>query len=124
MSSDEQDGDITIVSPYHSEYAASEPGFLPQRIKTDRTTRLSEAERLHRNAIEHLNADPIAYLQTPQQKRHIFKKSLFVSSKDDISMSTSADTIKEINRRSYDWGANTFNSLIAWINHRWNKNPD
>ena len=95
MSSDEQDDDITIVSPHHSEYAASEPGSSPQRIKTGRT-RLSEAERLCCDAIEHLNVDPIAYLQMPQQKRHIFKKSLFVSSKDDTSMSASADTVKEL----------------------------
>ena len=51
MSSDEQDDDITIVSPYCSEYAASEPGSSPQRIKTGRTTRLSDAERLHHDAI-------------------------------------------------------------------------
>ena len=31
MSSDEQDDDRTIVSPYHSEYAASEPGSSPQK---------------------------------------------------------------------------------------------
>ena len=93
MSSDEQDNDITIVSPLHSEYAASEPGSSPQRIKTGRT-RLLKAERLCHDAIEHLNVDPITYLQMPQQKRHIFKKSLFVSSKDDTSMSTSADTVK------------------------------
>ena len=68
MSSDEQDDDITIVSPHCSEYAASEPGSSPQRIKIGRT-RLSEAERLCRDAIEHLNVDPIAYLQTPQQEK-------------------------------------------------------
>ena len=42
MSSDEQDDDITIVSPYCSEYAASESGSSPHKIKTDKT-RLSEA---------------------------------------------------------------------------------
>ena len=73
MSSDEQDDDIIIVSPYCSEYAASESGSSLQRIKTSRT-RLSEAERLRCDAIEHLNVDPITYLQMPQQKRHIFKK--------------------------------------------------
>ena len=36
----------------------------------------------------------------PQQKRHIFKKSLFVSSKDDTSMSTSADTVKELTEKA------------------------
>ena len=69
MSSDEQDDDITIVSPHHSEYVASEPGSSPQRIKTGRT-RLSEAERLCHDAIEHLNIHPITYLQMTQQKRH------------------------------------------------------
>ena len=58
----------------------SEPGSSPQRIKTGRSSRLSEAERLCHDAIEHLNVDPIAFIQTPQQKRHLFKKSLFVSS--------------------------------------------
>ena len=62
MSSDEQDDNITIVSPYHSEYAASEPGSSPQRIKTGKSIRLSEAERLHHDAIEHLNVDPTAFL--------------------------------------------------------------
>ena len=71
MISDEQDGDITIVSPHHSENAASEPGSSLHRIKTGRT-RLSEAERLHHDAIKHYNVDPIVYLKTPQQqKRHI-----------------------------------------------------
>ena len=46
MSSDEQEDDITIVSPTHSEYSASEPGCSPQRIKTGKSARLSEAERL------------------------------------------------------------------------------
>ena len=73
----------------------SEPGSSLHRIKTART-RLSEVERLHHDAIEHYNVDPIVYLKTPQQKRHIFKKSLFPSSKDDISMSASADPVKEL----------------------------
>ena len=74
----------------------SEPGSSLHRIKTGRT-RLSEAERLHCDAIEHYNVDPIVYLKTPQQqKRHIFKKSLFPSSKDDTSMSASADPVKEL----------------------------
>ena len=71
MNSDEQDDDITIVSPHHSEYAASEPGSSPHRIKTGRT-RLSEAERQHCDAIEDYNVDPIVYLKTTQkQKRDI-----------------------------------------------------
>ena len=72
MSCDEQDDDITIVSP-HSEYAASEPGCSPQRIKTGKSAGLSEAERLCHDAIEHLNVDPFVFLQTPQQKRHLPK---------------------------------------------------
>ena len=45
MSSDEQDDDITIVTPHHGEYAASEPGASPHKVKTGKT-RLSEAEIL------------------------------------------------------------------------------
>ena len=45
MSSDEQDDDITIVTPHRGEYAASEPGASPHKIKTGKT-RLSEAEIL------------------------------------------------------------------------------
>ena len=96
MSSDEQDDDITIVTPHDGEYAASEPGALPHKVKTGKT-RLSEAEILCRDAIEHYNVDPMIYLRTPQQqKRHIFKKSLFLSSQDDPSMSTSVDPAKEL----------------------------
>ena len=95
MSSDEQDDDITIASPHHSEYAASESGSSLHKIKMGKT-RLSEAERLCRDAIEHYNVNPIVYLKTPQQqKRHIFKKSLFSSSQDDTSMSASADPVKQ-----------------------------
>ena len=43
---DEQEDDITILTPINSEYAASEPGCSPQRIKTGKSARLSEAERL------------------------------------------------------------------------------
>ena len=71
MSSYEQDDDITIVAPHQSKYAASEPGSSPQRIKTGRT-RLSEAERLCCNVIEHLNVDPITYLKnTSTEKTYI-----------------------------------------------------
>ena len=94
MSSDDQDDDITIVTPHHGEYAVSEPGASPHRVKTGKT-RLSEAEILCHDAIEHYNVDPIVYLKTPQQqKRHIFNKSLFSSSQDDSSMSTSVDPVK------------------------------
>ena len=65
MNSDEQDDDITIVTPHHSEYAASEPVVSPHKVKTGKP-RLSEAGRLCRDAIEHYNVDPIDYLKTPQ----------------------------------------------------------
>ena len=45
MSSDDQDDDITIVTPHRGEYVASEPGASPHRVKTGKT-RLSEAEIL------------------------------------------------------------------------------
>ena len=71
MSSDEQDDDITILLPHHSEYAASEPGSSQQRIKTGRTS-LLKAERLHHDAIEHLNVDPIGILtNTSTEKTYI-----------------------------------------------------
>ena len=39
----------------------------------------------------------MVYLKTPQQqKKHVLKKSLFSSSQDDISMSTSFEPIKEL----------------------------
>ena len=80
MSSDDQDEDITIVTSHSGEYAASEPGTSPHRVKTGKT-RLSEAEILWHDAIEHCNVDPMVYLKTPQQqKRHALKKSLFSTS--------------------------------------------
>ena len=101
MSSDEQDDDISKVSPYCSEYAASEPGCSPKRIKTGKSGRLSETERLSLDAIEHLNGDPIAFQQTPQQKRHLPKKSLFVSSRDvPMSVSPYITSIKELTEGS------------------------
>ena len=45
MSSDDQDDDITIVTSHSAEYAVSEPGSSPHRVKTGKT-RLSEAEIL------------------------------------------------------------------------------
>ena len=45
MSSDDQDDDITVVASHSAEYAVSEPGSLPHRVKTSKT-RLSEAEIL------------------------------------------------------------------------------
>ena len=42
------------------------------------------------------------YLRTPpQQKRHVFKKSLFPSSQDDPSMSTSVDPVKELSEEDF-----------------------
>ena len=82
--------------PHHGEYAASELGASPHKVKTGKT-RLSEAEILCRDAIEHYNVDPTIYLKTPQQqKRHVFNKSLFPSSQDDPSMSASVDPVKEL----------------------------
>ena len=101
MSSDVQDDDITIVTPHHGEYAVSEPGALPHRVKTGKT-RLSEEEILHCDAIDHYNVDPMVYLKTPQQqKRHIFKKSLSSSAQDDLSISTSVDPIKELSDQDF-----------------------
>ena len=80
MSGDDKDDDITVVVSHSAEYASSEPGTSPQQIKTGKP-RLSEAEFLWRDAIQHYNVDPIVYLKTPQQqKRQIIKKSLFSSS--------------------------------------------
>ena len=96
MISDDQDDDITIVTHHGSEYADSEPGASPHKVKTGKP-RLSKAERLCHDAMEHYNVDPIVYLKTPQQqKMNIFKKSLFSSSQDDIPMSDSADPVKEL----------------------------
>ena len=101
MSSDEQDDDITIVTPHRREYAASEPSASPHKVKTGKT-RLSEAERLCHDAIAHYNVDPMVYLKTPQQqKRHISKKSLFSSSEDDPSMSASVDPVKELTEEEF-----------------------
>ena len=101
MSSDEQDDDITIVTPHYGQYAASELGASPHRIKTGKT-RLSEAEILCCGAIEHYNVDPMVYLTTPQQqKRHVLKKSLFSSSQGDSSMSTSVAPTKELSEEDF-----------------------
>ena len=52
--------------------------------------------------IEHYNVDPMEYLKTPQQqKRQVFKKSLFSSSQDDLPMSTSVDPIKELSDEDF-----------------------
>ena len=43
MSGDDKDDDITVVAFHSAEYAVSEPGSSPQRIKTGKP-RLSEEE--------------------------------------------------------------------------------
>ena len=55
-------------------------------------SRLTEAERLRHDTIKNLNIDPITYPHTIHRKRHVSKKSLFATSHDDISMSTSSDS--------------------------------
>ena len=45
MSSNDQDVDITVVISHSAEYAVSESGSSPHRVKTGKT-RLSEAEML------------------------------------------------------------------------------
>ena len=78
MSGNDKDDEITVVASHSGEYASSEPGSSPQRIRTSKS-RLTEAEILWREAIQHYNVDPIVYLKTPQQqKRQIIKKSLLV----------------------------------------------
>ena len=62
------------MTPHPGEYAASEPGASPHKIKTGKP-RLSEAERLFCDAIEHYNVDPIIYLQTPQQQKGIYLRN-------------------------------------------------
>ena len=42
MNSDDQDDDITVVTFHSAEYAVSEPGSSPYRVKTGKT-RLSKA---------------------------------------------------------------------------------
>ena len=101
MSGSDKDDEITVVASHSGEYASSEPGSSPQRIKTGKP-RLTEAEILWREAIQHYNVDPIVYLKTPQQqKRQIIKKSLFSSSQDDISMPTPAQPIKELSDEDF-----------------------
>ena len=98
MSSDDQDDDITVVASHSAEYASSEPGSSPNRVKPGKT-RLSEAEILRHDAIENCNVDPMVYLKTPQQqKRHVLKKSLFSSSKDDVSM---IESIRELSDEDF-----------------------
>ena len=101
MSNDDKDDDITVVASHSGEYASSEPGSSPQRIKTGKP-RLTEAEYLRLDAIQHYNVDPMIYLKTPQQqKRQIIKKSLFSSSQDDISMSSQPESIKELSDEDF-----------------------
>ena len=101
MSNDDKDDDITVVASHSGEYASSEPGSSPQRIKTGKP-RLTEAEYLRLDAIQHYNVDPMVYLKTPQkQKRQIIRKSLFSSSQDDISMPTQPESIKHLSDEDF-----------------------
>ena len=77
MSGDDKDDDITVVTSHSGEYASSEPGSSPQRIKTGKTG-LTEAEILRREAIQHYNVDPIVYLKTPQQQKKTNYKEIFI----------------------------------------------
>ena len=70
MSSDEQEDEVNLVLTYHYDYAASEPGYSPQRIQTGKS-RLTEAQKLRDDTIKHLNIDPITYPLTVHRKRHI-----------------------------------------------------
>ena len=88
MSNDEQEDEVNLVLPY----VVSEPTSSPQRNKFGKISRLTEAERLRHDAIKNLNIDPITYPHTIHRKRHVTKKSLFATSHDDISMSTSSDS--------------------------------
>ena len=45
MSGNDKDDEITVVASHSSEYASSEPGSSPQRIRTGKS-RLTEAEIL------------------------------------------------------------------------------
>ena len=45
MSGNDKDDEITVVASHSGEYASSEPGSSPQRIKTGKP-RLTEAEIL------------------------------------------------------------------------------
>ena len=101
MSSDDQDDDITVVTSHSAEYAVSEPGSSPHMVKSSKT-RLTEAEMLRRDAIQHYNVDPMVYLKTPQQqKRHVLKKSLLSSSQDDISTPTLVESTKDLSDEDF-----------------------
>ena len=86
MSNEEQEDEVNLVLPY----VISEPDS-PQRNKLGKISRLNEAERLRHDAIKNLNIDPITYPHTLHRKRYVSKKSLFPTSHDDISMTTSSD---------------------------------
>ena len=100
MSGDDKDDDITVVASHSGEYASSEPGSSPQRIKSGKP-RLTEEEIFRREAIQHYNVDPIVYLKTPQQQKRQIIKSLFSSSQDDISMPTPPKPIKELSDEDF-----------------------
>ena len=68
MCGDDKDDDIAVVASHSAKYTVSEPGSSPQRIKTGKP-RLSEAEFLWRDAIEHYNVDPIVYLKPVNSRK-------------------------------------------------------
>ena len=101
MSSDDQDEDITVFASHSAEYAVSDPGSSPHRVKSSKT-RLSEAEILQCDTIQHYNVDPMVYLKTPQQQKDMFlKKSLFSSSQDDVSIPPLVEPIKELSDEDF-----------------------
>ena len=77
MSGDDKDDDITVAASHSAEYASSEPGSSPQRIKSGKP-RLTEAEFLWRDAIQHYNVDPIVYLKTSSTAEKTNYKEIFI----------------------------------------------
>ena len=57
-----------------------------------KATRLTEAQRLRHDAIEHLNIHPITYSHAVYKKRHLSRNLLFVRPHDDIFICPPTDT--------------------------------
>ena len=113
MSNDEQEDEVNLVLPY----VVSEPTSSPQRNKFGKISRLTEAERLRHDAIKNLNIDPITYPHTIHRKRHVGKKSLFATSHDDISMSTSSDSELFTDDPLYDEERDLIPKLLGQTTH-------
>ena len=77
MSGDDKDDDITVVASHTAEYASSEPGSSPQRNKSGKL-RLTEAEFLWRDAIQHYNVDPISIFKKPSTAEKTYYNKIFV----------------------------------------------